>query len=76
MIETTDHDQGSPPLHSGSGGVLIPVLIDGRRWAMVPPGDPIADHLVDCRRGGRVMSRHSERRFEKGFEKGAGQWLA
>ena len=59
MIETTDHDQGSPPLYSGPVGALVAVLLDGHRWAMVPPGDPVAAHLVD-----------------KGFEKGAEQWLA
>ena len=47
MIETTDHDACLPPLYSGPGGVLVPVLLDGHRWALLPPGDPVAVHLID-----------------------------
>ncbi len=47
MIPTTNHDAGPPPLYSGPVGALMAVRFDGRRWAMVPPGDPVAAHLVD-----------------------------
>ncbi len=47
ITETTDHDQGPPPLHVGDVGHLAQVLIDAHRWAMMPPGDPIAERLVD-----------------------------
>ena len=47
MTSTTDHDAGPPPLYSGSGGVLVPVLLDGHRWALLPPGDPVAAYVVD-----------------------------
>ena len=47
MIPTTDHDQGQPPLHSGRVGALATVRLDGHRWTVLPPGDPVADHLVD-----------------------------
>ena len=47
-IETADHDEGPPPLYSGSGGFLVPVLID-HRWIMLPPGDPLAEYLVNAR---------------------------
>ena len=47
ITETTDHDAGLPPLILPAIGFLVPVLLDGHRWAMVPPGDPIAQHLVD-----------------------------
>ena len=46
MIPTADHDAGPPPLYSGPLGVLAPVLLDGHRWAVLPPGDPIAGHLM------------------------------
>ena len=46
-IETTDHDEGVPPLYGAPLGALVPVLIDGRRWIVLPPGDPIAAHLVE-----------------------------
>ncbi len=47
MTQTTDHDCGLPPLYSGPVGALVAVRLDGRRWAMVPPGDPVADHLIN-----------------------------
>jgi hypothetical protein len=47
ITETTDHDCGPAPLHMPPLGVLVPTLIDGHRWAVLPPGDPIADRLVD-----------------------------
>ncbi len=47
VIPTTDPDQGPPPLYSGRVGALVAVRLDDRRWAMVPPGDPVADHLVE-----------------------------
>lgn len=47
MIPTTDHDAGPPPLYSAPLGVLVPVLLDGGCWVIMPPGDPIAEHLVD-----------------------------
>ena len=47
MITTADHDAGPPPLYGAPLGVLVPVLIDGHRWAVLPPGDPIATYLVD-----------------------------
>ena len=40
MTPTTDHDAGPPPLYGTPLGVLVPVLLDGRRWVMVPPDDP------------------------------------
>ncbi len=43
-IPTTDHDQGLPPLYGAPHGVLVPVLLDGRCWALLPPGDPLVDH--------------------------------
>ncbi len=46
MIPTTDHDAGPPPLYGVPLGVLVPVLLDGRRWAVLPPGDPLVDHLA------------------------------
>jgi hypothetical protein len=46
VIPTTDHDCGPPPLYGPPVGVLIPVLIGGWRWTMVPPGDPVVDHLA------------------------------
>ena len=46
MIPTTDHDQGPPPLWGAPLGVLVPILLDGYRWVMIPPGDPIAVHPV------------------------------
>ncbi len=46
-IETTDHDQGPPPLYCGSGGFLVPIMLDGHRWALLPPGDPVVAHLVN-----------------------------
>ena len=45
-IPTTDHDQGPPPLYGAPLGVLVLVLVDGRRWALLPPGDPLVDHLA------------------------------
>lgn len=45
-IEAADHDAGPPPLYSGPLGVLAPVLLDGHRWAVLAPGDMIADHLL------------------------------
>lgn len=45
-IPTTDHDEGAPPLHVRDVGHLVRVLIDGRRWAMMSPGDPVAKILL------------------------------
>ncbi len=45
-IPTTDHDAGPPPLYGAPHGVLVPVLVDGRRWAVLPAGDPLVDHLA------------------------------
>ena len=53
MIETVDHDQGTAPLYCGPVGHLARVLLDGHRWATIPPGDPIAEHLVAA--GGHVV---------------------
>jgi hypothetical protein len=47
ITETTDHDQGPPPLHVGDVGHLARVLIDGSRWAMMSPGDLIAAYTVE-----------------------------
>ncbi len=47
MIPTADHDQGPPVLYSGPVGALATVRLDGHRWAMMPPGDPVADHLIN-----------------------------
>ena len=47
MIPTTDHDQGPPPLAVGNVDHLARVLLDGHRWALLPPGDPIAAYLLD-----------------------------
>ena len=44
--ETTDHDAGAPPLHMPPLGVLVPVLIDGRCWALLLPGDQVAEILL------------------------------
>ena len=49
VIPTTDHDAGPPPLYGAPHSVLVPVLIDGHRWAMIPPGDPIAAYLVGAK---------------------------
>ena len=46
MIPTADHDAGPPPIYGAPFGVLVPVLLDGHRWVMNPPGDPIAARLV------------------------------
>ena len=46
MIPATDHDAGPPPLYGAPLGVVVPVLIDGHHWVMIPPGDSIAAHLV------------------------------
>ncbi len=46
MTETADHDQGQPPLYCGPAGALVIVLLDGQRWAALPPGDPLADRLA------------------------------
>lgn len=46
MIPITDHEAGPPPLYGAPLGVLVPVLIDGHRWAVLPPGDPLVDHLA------------------------------
>ncbi len=48
MIPTTGHDAGQSPLYSGLGGALIAVLINGHRWAMTLPGDPIADVVMEA----------------------------
>ena len=50
MTPTTDHDAGLPPLYSGPVGALVAVRLDGRRWAVMPPGDPVADHLINMER--------------------------
>ena len=47
MIPTADHDAGPPPLYGDPFGFLVPVMIDGHRWVVLPPGDPIAEHLVE-----------------------------
>ena len=46
MIPTQDHDQGPAPLYSGPVGALAVICIDGHRWAMMPPGDPLSDRLA------------------------------
>ena len=46
-IPTADHDAGLPPLIVGEVDHLVQVLVDGRRWALVLPGDAIVEHLVD-----------------------------
>ena len=46
-IETTDHDAGPPPRYGAPLSFLVPVMIDGHRWVALPPGDPIAEHLVE-----------------------------
>ncbi len=46
VISTTDHDAGPPPHCCAPHGVLVPVLLDGRRWAVLLPGDPLVDHLA------------------------------
>ena len=46
MIPTADHDAGPPPLYGALLGVLVFVLLDGHRWVMIPPGDPISARLV------------------------------
>ena len=56
-IETTDHDAGPPPLHCTPHSFLVPVLLDGRRWVMVPPGDAITQHLVGTEPG---AGRHGQ----------------
>ncbi len=45
-IPTTDHDQGAPPLYTGSGGALVPVLLDRYCWALLLPGDQLAEMLL------------------------------
>ncbi len=45
-IPTTDFDAGPAPLVVGDVTHLARVLIDGRRWAMMPPGDMIAAFLL------------------------------
>ncbi len=45
-VPTADHDEGLSPLYGAPLGVLVPVLIDGLRWAVLPPGDPLVDHLA------------------------------
>ena len=47
MTPTADHDANLPPLYSGPVGTLVAVRLDGRRWVVMPPGDPVADHLAD-----------------------------
>ncbi len=44
--ETVDHDEGPPPLYCGPHGALVPVLFDGRCWALLLPGDQIAEMLL------------------------------
>ncbi len=47
MIPTADHDANLPPLLVGEVAHLARVLIDGHRWAMMPPGDLIAVYLLE-----------------------------
>lgn len=46
-IPTADHDANVPPLFLPPLGVLVPVLLDGHRWIVAPPGDPVAEFLLD-----------------------------
>ncbi len=46
VTETTDHDQGPPPLHMPPLGVLVPVLFDRHCWALLLPGDQLAELLL------------------------------
>ncbi len=43
---TTDHDEGLPPLCCGHLGVLVPVLLDSHAWALLLPGDQIAELVL------------------------------
>ena len=45
-ILTIDHDEGLPLLYMPAAGFLVPVLLDGYRWALLPPGDQIAELLL------------------------------
>ncbi len=51
MIETTDHDAGPPLLYVGEVGHLVQVQIDGHRWALLLPGDAVAELLVGTEPG-------------------------
>ena len=46
MIPTTDHDAGPPPLIVGDVDQLACVLLDRHCWALLLPGDQIAELLL------------------------------
>ncbi len=52
-VPTADHDEGLSPLYGAPLGVLVPILLD-RRWVVVPPGDPVAQHLIGIEAGGGI----------------------
>ena len=45
-IPTVDHDQHPAPVYSGPVAPLVRVQIDRHCWAMLLPGDQVAELLI------------------------------
>ena len=45
-VLAVDYDAGLPPIYSGRVSAVADVLIDGRQWVRIAPGDRLADRMA------------------------------